>query len=63
MDLERARFNRVQVEPMLSALGCAVDAGCNLAIAIAAKASSANVSFVGSCLNADYFSATYIKVE
>jgi hypothetical protein len=34
-----------------------------LAIALAAKASSANVSFVGSCLNADYFSATYIKVE
>lgn len=34
-----------------------------LAIGLTAKATSANVSFVGSCLNADYFSASYIKVE
>jgi hypothetical protein len=34
-----------------------------LAMGLAAKASSANVSFVGSCQNADYFAAYYIKVE
>ena len=34
-----------------------------LAIGLVAKTSSANVSFLGSCVNADYFSAYYIKVE
>ena len=34
-----------------------------LAIGLAANTTSVNVSFVGSCLNADYFSASYIKME
>jgi hypothetical protein len=34
-----------------------------LAVGLVAKTTSANVSFVGSCLNADYFSASYIKME
>jgi hypothetical protein len=34
-----------------------------LAIGLAAKTSAANVSFLGSCLNADYFSAHYIVMD
>jgi hypothetical protein len=34
-----------------------------LAIGLAAKTASVNVSFLGSCINADYFSAHYIKMN
>ncbi len=34
-----------------------------LAIGLAAKTTSTNVSFLGSCLDADYFSASYIKMD
>jgi hypothetical protein len=34
-----------------------------LALGITAKTTSTNVSFLGSCVDADYFSATYVKLD